>query len=580
VAIRSVNSESALSLESVRGRASDLHFGARKVLDRVLSFLRGQTRGGHDRRACTYRPIGEGLESKTLLSDVLGWSGGTAGNPNSLITPANIATLTEQYSDVVDGPIIAEPLSAEVDVTVGPSQGTQTLVFVATENDSLYVFNWVTGKLAWKTSLLGPGETTIPESVTQTGLNGITSTPVIDRSTNTIYLVTSESYVAGQVSYYSRTLHAINMSDGLERPGSPVVIADTGYNARGKPVSEQGPSVRGTGAGSIGGRVYFYVPLQLQRPGLSIDGQNLVMAFGSIGDRPPFHGWILTYNTSTLRPTGVFNDTPNGSDGGIWNSGGTIQVDSQGYLYTDTGNGTFDTKLNRGGFPSRGDYGDSVLKFALVPGYKGPNGNGIKVVDYFTPENQAKLGATDGDLASSGVLILPDGWGGPEHPNLLLASGKSGTIYVINRDDMGHFHQHSDHIVQEIPGAVTSSFDTPAFFDNAIYYAGNGDVVKAFNMKNGKLVETGHATNSLPYPGASPVVSSDGTHNGIVWVISAAKHLIAYDATDLNKQLWSADLPGYSKFSIPAFTTDGHVEVGAGNVLAGFGLKQDAEPTS
>jgi len=495
-----------------------------------------------------------------------------------LLTPANIGTLTEQYSDVVDAAIIAEPLSATVAVTVGPNQGTQTLVFAATENDSLYAFNSATGKLVWKTSLLGPGETTIPESVTQTGLNGITSTPVIDLATNTIYLVTSESYVSGKVSYYSRTLHAINMSDGLETPGSPFVIADTGYNKRGNPVSEEGPSVPGTGAGSIRGRVYLYVPHQLQRPGLSIDGNNLVIAFGSIGDRPPEHGWILTYNTSSLKRTGVFNDTPNGSDGGIWNSGGPIQVDSQGYLYTATGNGTFDTKFNRGGFPSRGDYGDSVLKLAIVPGYKGPTGTGIKVVDYFTPDDQAKLDKTDGDLASSGVLILPGGWGGPAHPNLLLASGKAGTIYVINRDGMGHFHEQSDNTVQEIPGALTASYDTPAFFDNTIYYAGVGDVVKAFDVKNGQLVETGHSTNSLPYPGASPVVSSDGTQNGIVWVISSAKQLIAFDATNLSKQLWSADLPGYSKFSIPAITNDGHVEVGAGNTLVGFGLSEDNGP--
>ena len=314
------------------------------------------------------------------------------------------------------------------------------------------------------------------------------------------------------------------------------------------------------------------MPRQLQRPGLALDGNNLVIAFGSYNDRPPFHGWILTYNKATLQLTGVFNDTPNGNDGGIWNSGSPIQVDSEGYLYTETGNGTFDTTLNRSGLPSRGDYGDSVLKLQIVPGYKGPNGTGIKVIDYFTPDNQAKLAEYDLDLASSGVLLLPDGWGGPAHPNLLLASGKQGTIYVINQDDMGHFHPRSDDIVQELRGALTMSFDTPAFFDNTIYYVGVGDVLKAFDLVNGQLVETSHASNVISYPGASPVFSSDGSQNGIIWVISPAHQLIAYNPTNLSQVLWSAPLPSYSEFSIPAITDDGHVEVGSGDYLVGFAL--------
>jgi PQQ-like domain len=479
--------------------------------------------------------------------------------------------LTQQYSDVVDGVIIAEPVSATVDVTTGPNPRPQSLVFVATENDTLYAFNTTTGGLVWRTSFLKPGMTPLPPSATRSYLNGITSTPVIDPSTNTIFVVTTESYISSNVTHYSKTLHAVNMSDGAERQGSPVVIADTGYVGH-KVVSLTGPSVPGRGAGSVGGRVYFYVPRQLQRPGLALAGNNLVIAFGSYGDRAPFHGWILAYDKTSLQLSAVFNDTPNGSDGGIWNTGNPIQVDSQGYLYTETGNGTFDTKLNRRGLPSRGDYGDSVLKLAIVPGYTGPNGTGIKVVDYFTPHNQAKLNKTDGDLASSGVLIFPDGWGGPAHPNLLLASGKAGTVYVVDRDHMGHFHQKADRIVQVLPHTLTKSFDTPAFFDNTVYYAGGGDVVKAFNLLNGQLVETGHASNVIPWPGASPVVSSDGAQNGIVWVTSASDQLIAYNATNLSQVLWSTQLPAYSEFSIPAITDDGHVEVGVGDYLVGFGL--------
>jgi outer membrane protein assembly factor BamB len=541
-------------------------------LRRLTSLVRGPGLSRKGGRATSYRPTGECLESKTLLSDVLGWNGGSGGTQNSLITPANVSQLTQQYADVVDGQIVAEPLVATVNVTVGPNPGTQSLVFVATQHDSLYAFNVTTGQLVWHTNFLTPSEMELPPSDISFQGSGIIGTPAIEPSTNSIYLVSSEYYVAGDVTHYVKTLHAIDMSDGTERSGSPVVIADTGYVGN-TAVSFAGPSVRGTGAGSVHGRVHFNVLREMQRPGMTIDGNNLVFAFGSAsGVKPYYHGWLLAYNKNTLQPTGFFNDTPNGHNGGIWMDGNPIQVDSQGYLYTATGNGTFDSMLNGKGFPSRADYGDTVLKLALDPRYKGPNGKGIRVVDYFTPHNQAKLDKYDQDLASSGVLILPDGLGGPKHPNLLLASGKQGTLYVINRNNMGHFHSPADKIFEEIPHGITSSFDTPAFYLNTVYYAGAGDVLKSFSFVNGHLVQTGQAANTFPLHGASAVVSSDGAQNGIVWAISSTKQLIAYNATNVSSELWSAGLPGYSTFSIPDVTSDGHVLVGAGHILVGFGL--------
>ena len=267
--------------------------------------------------------------------------------------------------------------------------GTQTVVFAATEHDSLYAFNITTGRPSGKTSLLRPGEAPFTSAITQSYTGGITSTPVIDPSTNTIYVVTTESYRCGEcLSIIPITLHAVDMSDGMEQPGSPVMIADTGY-VGGKAVSFAGPTVAGTGAGSVGRAGVLLRAGAVATHGPSIVGNNLLISFASYGDHPPYHGWILAYDKNSLRSTAVFNDTPNGSDGGIWNDGNPIQVDSQGYLYTETGNGTFDTRLNRKGLPSRGDYGDSVLKLALDPGYNGINGSGIRVVDYFTPDNQA-----------------------------------------------------------------------------------------------------------------------------------------------------------------------------------------------
>jgi hypothetical protein len=137
---------------------------------------------------------------------------------------------------------------------------------------------------------------------------------------------------------------------------------------------------------------------------------------------------------------------------------------------------------------------------------------------------------------------------------------------------MGHFHSPADKIFDEIPHGITSSFDTPAFYLNTVYYAGAGDVLKSFSFVNGHLVQTGQAANAFPLHGASAVVSSDGAQNGIVWAISSTKQLIAYNATNVSSELWSASLPGYSTFSIPDVTRDGHVLVGAGHILVGFGL--------
>ena len=349
---------------------------------------------------------------------------------------------------------------------------------MATQRDSLYAFNLATGKLAWHDNFLDPSAAGLPQSERDFQGSGIISTPVIDSSTNTIYLVSSGSYVAGNLVHYDKTLRAIDMSDGSERPGSPAVIADTAAEGL-TPVSFAGPSA-GQGCRQCSRtRAISTCFWKCSAPGLAIDGNNLVLGFGSAsGICRYYHGWIVAYNLNSLTLSGFFNDTPNGHNGGIWNDGNPIQVDSHGDLYTATGNGTFDAQLNARGYPSRGDFGDSVLKLSLDPGYRSRNGEGIKVLDYFTPHNQAKLDKYDEDLASSGVLLLPDQAGGRRHPELMLASGKLGTLYLINRNRMGHFNRFSDDVVAELPRAITSSFDTPARFQNNIYYAGAGDVLR------------------------------------------------------------------------------------------------------
>ncbi len=140
------------------------------------------------------------LSRKALLSNVLGWTGGNGGTQSSPITPANISQLTQKYTNVVDGAIVAEPLVASVNITVGPNPGNQSVVFVATQGDGLYAFNVNTGQLDWHRSFLIPGQTALTPIELDFNGSGVIGTPVIDSAANTMYLVSSESYGAGNVT--------------------------------------------------------------------------------------------------------------------------------------------------------------------------------------------------------------------------------------------------------------------------------------------------------------------------------------------------------------------------------------------
>ena len=255
---------------------------------------------------------------------------------------------------------------------------------------------------------------------------------------------------------------------------------------------------------------------QLQRAALTLINGVVYIGFGSHGTLPPEHGWILGYNAQTLQLTAVFNDTPNGEGGGLWQGGGKIVSDAQGYLYVETGSGTFGPSLNASGFPSNGDYGDSFLKLAVDPTSSASNPNingwGLKVVDYFTPQNQESLYLNDEDLGSGAPMLLPSSVGSAAHPNLLVGSGKQGTIYLIDTNNMGKYNPNADNIVQEIPNAVTSFYGSPAYFDNTIYFAGLNDVGKTFSIADGYIspTPTSESKDTFGFPSSTPTLSSNG----------------------------------------------------------------------
>ena len=504
----------------------------------------------------------------------------------ALLTPANVhvGTFGKLFAYPVDGYIYAQPLY--VSNVVVPGQSLRNLVFVATEHDSVYAFD-ADGRapgLVWSRSFLDPahGVTTVAaDDVLSSSLVpeiGITSTPVIDGTSGTLYVVakTKEVLGAGSVHYVQR-LHALDITTGAEKFGGPAVIADTILAADGSYGYVSGPIVAGTGDGSVNGStVVFNALRQLNRPGLLLLNGVVYSAWGSHDDNGPYHGWILGHNAQTLALVALFNTTPNGGAGAVWMSGAAPAADAAGNLYVATGNGTFAPL----GVVSSA-YGDSVLKLALR--------TGLTVVDFFTPFQQAALDADDSDLGSGGVLLLPDQPG--TRPHLLLAAGKTGAIYLIDRDNLGGYQECGatcDNVVQVLPdGTISGALGTPAYFNGLVYYQGcsSRDVLTAFQLTKGRLSPEPVSQSSTPFdfPGSTPSISANGSSNGIVWTLQVDAYatsgptvLHAYDAGDLAHELYNSSqrpadqLDGAVKFAVPT-VANGKVYVGTQSSLAVFG---------
>ncbi|MGB9337091.1 MAG: chitobiase/beta-hexosaminidase C-terminal domain-containing protein, partial [Candidatus Acidiferrales bacterium] len=492
------------------------------------------------------------------------------------LTTANVNTTQfgRLFSYTVDGYVYAQPLYMP-NVSIS-GKGTHNVIFVVTEHDSVYAFDADsnTGSNAmplWQITLLNAahgaanGATTVPNADVSTDdivpEIGITSTPVIDPSSKTIYVVgkTKES------GTYVQRLHALDIATGAEKFGGPVALA---------------ASVAGTGNGSAGGVLNFDPLWENQRAGLLLLNGIVYMGFAAHGDNGPWHGWILAYNATTLQQTGAFCSTSNGTGSGVWMSGAGLAADvtdptnhPYGRMFIATGNGTFDASTP---YTNSMDYGDDVINLDLTNG-------ALTVKDSFTPFTQATLDETDGDLASGGVLLLTDQTTGPKR--LLIIVGKAGTIYLVNRDSMGGFNSSTDNIVQEVVGQIGGIFSTPTYFNGSVYFWGVNDDMKAFSFTNGVLSSshTSSSNEAANFPGPTTVVSANGTSNGIVWAIqadssSSPEILRAYDATNVNNLLYSSDqnstrdTPGSRiKFAVPT-VANGKVYVPAQLQVSVYGL--------
>src|SRR5215472_6698052 len=472
----------------------------------------------------------------------------------TMLTTSNVnpSAFGKLFSDPVDAQVYAEPLYV-ANVTI-PNKGTHNVLYIATENDSVYAFDADTGgPPLWQTSFLSPGVTPVPAADTGctqiVPIIGITATPVIDPVTGTIFVVAQTK----ENGAYVHRLHALDITTGSERPNSPVVISPTA----------QGSS----------GTATFDTLRQKERAALLLVGNTVYLAESSHCDIEPYHGWLVGYDKSSLSQTAVFNTTPNGSEGAIWMSDGGSSADAAGQIYVSTGNGTFDA--NSGG----ADYGESFVK--LDPSTLG-------VLDFFTPFNQAMLSDEDLDLGSGALMLLPDQPG--PNPHLAVSAGKGATLYLVNRDNLGKFNSSADQIVGEISGKIGPLFGTPAYFNGRIYIISSGQPAVAFDLANGNFASAAPSmASSIDFTNESgtPVISANGTTNPILWAIdsvSGTAVLRAFDANNLATELYDSDqnpvrdLAGdYVKFTVPT-VINGKVYVGADPQVSVYGLLAQQSP--
>jgi len=499
-------------------------------------------------------------------------SGLNAGEIALSASNVSPGTFGKLFSYLVDGYVYGEPLLMS-NVTI--SGGTHNVLYVATEHDSVYAFDsdsYGTGAPLWQVSLLEPGETPITVGVIHP-FQGVTSTPVIDSATNTIYVVSAQTASNGASTF---RLNALDITTGAQKFGGPVTIS---------------ASVPGTNSEAVNGVVSLTASCT-QRAALLLANNSVYIGFGNCHS-----GWLLAYNAQTLAQTGVFNASPNlngegkfGGAGGVWMGGGGPAADSAGNIYITTGNGPWDGKTS---------FSDSVLKFNAT----------LQLEDYFTPAEYQFMNCDDADLAAGGLMLIP---GTTE----AIAGGKMGQLHVLNTNNLGKEQAGNAGALQTLwfegditapyPATCTDStgahtanissyeiYGTSAYFNGSVYLGieptstSVSSGIRQFTLSGGILGPGAITSPGIQQytPGNTPFISANGTSQGILWMIDPGQPLQnggknaptsavlrAYDATNLSSELYnssvnSGDIPGYGiKFTSPV-VGNGKVYISTGHDL-------------
>jgi hypothetical protein len=493
----------------------------------------------------------------------------------TILTPenVNVSTFGKLFSFEVSGSLAAEPLyvaNVNIPSPLNGSAGYHNVIYVATQGDGVYAFD-ADGKVTaplWQDNFTSPPTvTTVPGSCLYViGQQGIGSTPVIDPNTNTLYVDvrTLENATSQCVGTYVHRLHALDITTGEEKFGGPVVVQ---------------AQVQGTGTGSVDGTLAFSPEWENARPGL-LESQSsqdpnpvIYMATASLDDTEPWHGWVLGFDSQTLQLVYTYCTTADGWGGGVWQKGSGLAADAAGNIYLQTGNGTFDDV---------DDFGVSVLKLA-------PNNGSLVLIDSYTPSDYSLLDQQDWDVSSGGILLLPPQPG--NYPNLMVGGGKEGTIYVMNQDDLGGYTAGQNNIVQYIVGAILPSvkngavngiWGAPSYFNGNVYIFGQNDYPKMFTLNNGQMPTTATSIGSTTMMGPTPVVSANGSSNGIIWALQyEVPELWAFDPNDLTQVYYdteqdpSRDQVASGKVTrTPPTIANGRVYVPSNGLVKVYGLLQ------
>jgi hypothetical protein len=507
----------------------------------------------------------------TSAPDVTTWHYDLArdglNSQETTLTPANVNST--QFGKIgffsVDSKVDAQPLFL---ANVVINNTLHNILYVATEHASVYAFDADTGAQLWHTSALGSGETTSDDHGCSqiTPEIGITSTPVIDRKSGangTLFTVAMSKDSSGG---YHQRLHALDLTTGAELTGSPTDISAT---------------YPGSGDNSQSGNVVFNPSQYAERAALLLLNGTLYTTWTSHCDIGLYTGWVIAYSESSLQQTAVLNLTPNGHEGSAWMAGAGMAADSSGFIYLLDANGTFDTTLDSNGFPSHSDFGNAMLKLST-------SGGKLTVADYFESANGTQDSSADLDLGSGGALLLPDQTdaNGTVH-HLIVGAGKDQIIYVADRDNLGKYNPSSTaNIYQQLSGVMTGMvYSSPAYFNGVLYYAADGDSLKAFPITNARLAISASSVTGIkfPHPGPTPTISANGTQNGIVWALESSLNsagvLHAYDPTNLAHEFYNTNqapsgrdsFGNGNKFIVP-LVVNGKVYIGTQNGVAVFGL--------
>ncbi len=480
------------------------------------------------------------------------------------LTPANVNVVSFGKKAVipVEGDVYAQPLYFSNIVMADGT--THNIVLIATEHDQVYAVDADTQAVLWQRSFLDANGQVTPVPSSDTNCNainteiGITGTPVIDPTTQTAYMVVrTKETQNGQAAYLQR-LHAIHLTNGQDRVTPSVIV---------NPPSSLGNF----------GNAQFDPLLNMQRSALLLTNGQIYVTWASHCDYGAYTGWLMSFDQTTLGATTAWTPDPSGMLGGIWMGANGPATDSTGDIYLVIGNGWSDAMT--GG----SNYADSVVR--LHPGT-----TRIGVADWFIPFDYQNLSNEDYDLGAGGSVLLPD-QPGTAHPHLLATAGKDGTVYLLDRDNLGKWHSDEDsQIVQSFQNDNGLSYGTPIFWNNTFYFAFAVDAVEAFSYDPvaQQISPTPVSTSGsvvVGYPGASPVLSANGSSSGILWLLEVDRYwnggnatLRAFDATNLSTELYDSDMSpdrdqaGLAiKFTVPT-VINGHVFVGSHNEVDVYGL--------